>query len=99
MAAVSNAGSGNGSVSGSLELACMRANLTTWLSAAFPRICQGIFTVAQPLFLKSVVTYVESNERTSGQRDGLIIAAVFVYGGLAVSSHLHLDILVSNSVL
>lgn len=57
-----------------------------WLSAIFPRLCLGIFIVSQPLLLKSVVTYIESGKYSVAAQDGLIIAAVFVYGGLAVSS-------------
>lgn len=76
---------GNGHVSGRLELACLRACLVPWLGAAFPRLCQSVFTVCQPLLLMSVVKYVQEEHKSTGHRDGLIIAATFVYGGLAVS--------------
>lgn len=75
----------DGYVSGSLEVACLRANMMPWLSAIFPRLCLGIFIVSQPLLLKSVVTYIESKKSSVTAQDGLILAAVFVYGGLAVS--------------
>lgn len=78
---------GNGHVSGSLELACLRACIVPWLGAAFPRLCQSVFTVCQPLLLMSVVKYVQEEHKTTGHRDGLIVAATFVYGGLAVSFH------------
>lgn len=76
---------GNGFVSGSLELACLRVCFLPWLAAAFPRLCLSAFTVSQPLLLQSVVTYVQNEEKTPGHRDGLIVAATLVYGGLAVS--------------
>lgn len=37
----------------------------------------------------SVVKYVQDEHKTTGHRDGLIVAATFVYGGLAVSFHVH----------
>ena len=78
---------GNGFVSGYIPIACFRANLGSFLSAVLPRFLQSVFTISQPLLLKSVVNFVQNDDRTPGQRDGLIVAATLMYAGLAVSPY------------
>lgn len=45
------------------------------------------FTISQALLLKSVVSYVQNDEKEQGHKQGLVLAAVFVFGGLAVSNN------------
>ena len=70
----------------SLTIACLRTNLLTFLGNTVPQLFYSAFTISQPLLLKSVVLYAESAEKTPGQRDGLIIATLFIFMGIGVCS-------------
>lgn len=74
-----------GAPSSSLVIACLRARLRSSLGTIFPRFCLSVFTVLQPFLLQSVVKFVEEKKRLPSQRDGLIGAAIIIYGGIAVS--------------
>lgn len=74
----------------SLTKALGRALLAPWLLPIAPRLCNIGFKFAQPLFLQSLLTYLQ----TPGDSDtmkrnvghGLIGAAALIYTGIAVST-------------
>lgn len=78
----------SGRTSGSLAVALLRACKWAYLAGAFPQLCNSAFIIAQPLLLKSVVLYTGSTENLDSQRNGLILAAAFIYCGMAVSPNL-----------
>lgn len=72
----------------SLVQCTIRCVLPSFLLPVIPRVVLLGFTLAQPLFIRTAIEYIDtpSAERDTNHGYGLIAAAGLVFGGMAVSA-------------
>lgn len=68
----------------SLFYATMKLLMPLLLSSVVPRLCQTVFTFAQPFMINTTVKYVAKLDASPNYGKGLIGAWALVYLGIAV---------------
>lgn len=78
--------------------ACFKAFYPEFFYVMPPQLCQSAFTLVQPLYLRRVVQFIGEEKPSAFVRTGLILSAVLIFLGLAVSymAVFHQDFLTST---
>ncbi|KAK3394647.1 ABC transporter type 1, transmembrane domain-containing protein [Podospora didyma] len=73
-------------LSTSLPLILAKSLFTPFLSVILPRLCLLAFRYGQPLLISFAIRFVQSANETQDMGSFVILAAIFVYTGLAIST-------------